>query len=61
MGLTTMAILDMLNGIREWYSPAGRLGRDEVIGRYTDLVFTMLGAGPDGAAPAPDGAGRPRR
>jgi AcrR family transcriptional regulator len=61
VGLTTMAILDMLNGIREWYSPAGRLGRDEVIGRYTDLVFTMLGAGPDGAAPAPDGAGRPRR
>jgi AcrR family transcriptional regulator len=55
-GLTTMAILDMLNGIREWYSPAGRLSRDEVIGRYTEMVFTMLGANP-----APDGAGRPRR
>lgn len=53
ISLTTMAILDMLNGIREWYSPAGRLGRDEVIGRYTDLVFTMLGADPDGAGPPP--------
>jgi AcrR family transcriptional regulator len=61
VGLATMAILDMLNGIREWYSPAGRLGRDEVIGRYTGLVFTMLGASPDGAGPAPGGAGRPRR
>ena len=45
VSMTTMAILDMLNGIREWYSPAGRLSRDEVIGRYTSLVFTMLGAG----------------
>jgi len=53
VSLTTMAILDMLNGIREWYSPVGRLGRDEVIGRYTDLVFTMLGADPNGAGPPP--------
>ena len=53
VSVTTMAILDMLNGIREWYSPAGRLSRDEVIGCYTDLVFTMLGANPGGA-------GRPR-
>jgi AcrR family transcriptional regulator len=64
VSIATMAILDMLNGIREWYSPAGRLGRDEVIGRYTDLVFTMLGASPDGAGregAAPDGAGPPGR
>ena len=47
--LTTMAILDMLNGIREWFSPAGRLARDEVVDRYTDLVFTMLGASREGA------------
>jgi AcrR family transcriptional regulator len=56
VSMTTMAILDMLNGIREWYSSAGRLSRDEMIGRYTDMVFTMLGAGParDGAmGPAP--------
>jgi hypothetical protein len=44
-----MAVLDMLNGIREWFSPAGRLARDEVVARYTDLVFTMLGASQDGA------------
>ena len=55
VSMTTMAILDMLNGIREWYSPAGRLGRDEVITRYTGLVFTMLGAdqAQDGADPPP--------
>ncbi len=55
VSITTMAILDMLNGIREWYSPGGRLSRDEVIGRYTDMVFTILGADP-----APAGATRPR-
>jgi AcrR family transcriptional regulator len=48
--LTTMAMLDMLNGIREWYSPAGRLARDEVVARYTNLVFAMLGASQDGAS-----------
>jgi AcrR family transcriptional regulator len=50
VSITTMAILDMLNGIREWFSPAGRLSRATVIERYTGLVFTMLGA-----VPAPDG------
>jgi AcrR family transcriptional regulator len=49
VSVTTMAILDMLNGIREWFSPAGRLSRAELIDRYTGLVFTMLGAP---AAPA---------
>jgi len=50
--ITTLAILDMLNGIREWFSPAGRLSRAELVERYTGLVFTMLGA-------APAGEGRP--
>jgi AcrR family transcriptional regulator len=49
VSVTTMAILDMLNGIREWFSPAGRLSRAELIERYTGLVFTMLGAVPDPA------------
>jgi AcrR family transcriptional regulator len=44
VSITTMAILDMLNGIREWFSPAGRLSRDKLVERYTALVFTMLGA-----------------
>lgn len=56
VSITTMAILDMLNGIREWFSPAGRLSRAEVIERYTGLVLTMLGAVP--APPAPAGEGR---
>jgi hypothetical protein len=59
VSMATMAILDMLDGIRECYSPAGRLSRDEVIGRYTDMVVTMLGPGParDGApGPAPEEA-----
>jgi hypothetical protein len=47
VSVTTMAILDMLNGIREWFSPAGRLTRAELIERYTVLVFTMLGAVPN--------------
>jgi AcrR family transcriptional regulator len=56
VSITTMAILDMLNGIREWFSPAGRLSRTELTETYTGLVFTMLGA-----VPAPDGEGRARR
>ena len=42
--VATLAMLDMLNGIREWFSPSGRLSRDEIIDRYTSLVFAMLGA-----------------
>jgi len=56
VSITTMAILDMLNGIREWFSPAGRLSRTELTETYTSLVFTMLGV-----VPAPDGEGRARR
>jgi AcrR family transcriptional regulator len=51
--ITTMAILDMLNGIREWFSPAGALSREEIIDRYTGLVLTMLGAVSAPASPAP--------
>jgi hypothetical protein len=44
VSVTTMAVLDMLNGIREWFSPAGPLTRSEIIDRYVDLVLTVLGA-----------------
>jgi AcrR family transcriptional regulator len=47
VSVTTMAVLDMLNGIREWFSPAGPLTRSEIIDRYVDLVMTILGAAPD--------------
>jgi AcrR family transcriptional regulator len=46
VSITTMAVLDMLNGIREWFSPGGTLTRPEVIDRYVDLVMTILGAKP---------------
>jgi AcrR family transcriptional regulator len=44
VSITTLAILDLLNGIREWFSPEGRLSRDKLVERYTVLVVTMLGA-----------------
>lgn len=44
--ITTMAILDMLNGIREWFDPRRELSRDDLIDQYTMLIFTMLGASP---------------
>jgi AcrR family transcriptional regulator len=42
--MTTMAVLDMLNGIREWFNPRGTLSRDELVAYYTSLVFRLLGA-----------------
>ena len=45
VSVTTMAVLDMLNGIREWFSPTGPLTRSEIIDRYIDLVMIILGAG----------------
>jgi AcrR family transcriptional regulator len=55
VSVTTMAILDMLNGLREWFSPAGRLSRDKMIERYTSLVLTMLGGVPAPAEESPAG------
>lgn len=40
--LTTMAVLDMLNGVREWYRRTGPLSRDEVIERYAEIVLKIL-------------------
>jgi AcrR family transcriptional regulator len=44
ISITTLAVLDMLNGIREWFSATGRLSRTAVIESYTELVLAMLGA-----------------
>ena len=44
VSITTMAVLDMLNGIREWFRPGGALTRSEVVDRYVDLVMIILGA-----------------
>ncbi|HEX4225794.1 MAG TPA: TetR/AcrR family transcriptional regulator [Pseudonocardiaceae bacterium] len=40
--IATMAVLDMLNGVREWYHADGPLSRDEVIDMYTEIVFKIL-------------------
>lgn len=44
--ITTMAVLDMLNGVREWFAPGGPLTRSELVDHYTDIVTTILGARP---------------
>jgi AcrR family transcriptional regulator len=46
--VTTMALLDMLNGIREWFSPRGPLTRSQMVDRYIELTLALL------RAPAPD-------
>lgn len=43
-GIATMALLDMLNGIREWYAPDGRLDREEVVQDYIALARNLLRA-----------------
>lgn len=42
--LATLALLDMLNGIREWFRPDDRLTRDQIISRYTRLALRLLGS-----------------
>ncbi|GAA5164523.1 TetR/AcrR family transcriptional regulator [Pseudonocardia eucalypti] len=42
VSITTMALLDMLNGIREWFSPRGTLTRDQVIDHYTAITLAIL-------------------
>lgn len=44
--ITTMAVLDMLNGLREWFSPRGELTRNQMVDRYTEIVLDLLHAGP---------------
>jgi AcrR family transcriptional regulator len=40
--ITTMAILDMLNGVREWFRRPGRLTLDEIVDTYQNLVLCLL-------------------
>ena len=42
--LTTSAILDMLNGVREWLRQDGSLTLEEIIDHYQQLVLSMLRA-----------------
>ena len=59
--LTTVAILDMLNGVREWIDPSGPTSFDEIVGYYQTLVLRQLAAAePRTAAGKPTAARKPR-
>lgn len=40
--LATLAILDMINGLNEWFDAAGRLTIEEIADRYAELVIRQL-------------------
>jgi AcrR family transcriptional regulator len=42
--LTTLALLDMINGLNEWFDPAGRLSIEEIADRYAELALRQLTA-----------------
>lgn len=44
--VSTVAVLDMLNGVREWLDPAGPTSFDEIVGYYQTLVLRQLGVAP---------------
>jgi hypothetical protein len=41
--LVSLAILDMINGLNEWFDPVGRLTIDEIADRYAVLAVRQLG------------------
>lgn len=41
--LTTYAIIAILTGVCTWYRPKGRIGRDELIRTYREIVFHTVG------------------
>ena len=59
--LSTVAVLDMLNGVREWIDPDGPTSYDEIVRYYQSLVLRQLTAAvptpttsrADAPAPAP--------
>jgi TetR/AcrR family transcriptional regulator, cholesterol catabolism regulator len=57
--LATIAILDMLNGLNEWFSPAGRYTIEELADRYVQMVLRQLAGSPPGDGPQPDRVAAP--
>ncbi|MFV0533116.1 MAG: TetR/AcrR family transcriptional regulator [Cumulibacter sp.] len=41
--LTTIGILDMLNGVREWHDPTGALSFEQIVDHYQQTVLRQLG------------------
>ena len=40
--LTTLALLDMINGLNEWFDPRGRLSIEQIADRYAELAVRQL-------------------
>ena len=41
--VTTMLLLDALNGQREWYHPGGGVSLESLAGMYADLALRLCG------------------
>jgi hypothetical protein len=39
---STVTVLDMLNGVRDWFDHEGSLSRKEVVAHYQDLITKLL-------------------
>ena len=46
--VTTMLLLDALNGLREWYRPGGSASLEALAGTYADLALRVCGLAPAG-------------
>jgi AcrR family transcriptional regulator len=42
--LTSLAMLDMINGLNEWFAPDGRLEISELADRYAELAVRLVAA-----------------
>jgi AcrR family transcriptional regulator len=42
--LTSLAVLDMINGLNEWFAPGGRLEISELADRYAELAVRLVAA-----------------
>lgn len=40
--LTSLALLDMINGLNEWFNPSGRLAIEQIADRYAELAVRQL-------------------
>ncbi|MFC4948246.1 TetR/AcrR family transcriptional regulator [Pseudonocardia sp. GCM10023141] len=40
--LSTLALLDMINGLNEWFNPQGRLTIEDIAGSYAELAVRQL-------------------
>ncbi|MET4611819.1 AcrR family transcriptional regulator [Rhodococcus sp. PvR044] len=47
VAITTMALMDLINGVCQWFDPSGRLSIDEIADHYRHLARSLvIGAAP---------------